>query len=202
VPRLLGDVDAHQLSHQRLQLVVVHHAALDRVEDLLADERRDPQQGTTQGEWQKIHGEPLASAQLVGTRSHPVDDLAEHRHVPALVAHLGEGVVDVGGPGVLVHELAEQGAVEQVLEPDAHGQDVRHLLARQLDALRLGHLVPVGRAEQGHDLRWQEELVRVDGGVPVDVHLGLVRPLDRSTQQALGDDLTVDGGGHGSSREM
>jgi hypothetical protein len=117
--------------------------------------------------------------------------------VPALVAHLGERVVDVGGPVVLVHELAQQGPVEQVLEPDADRQHVGHLLAGQLDPLFLPHLLPVRRAVQRDDLRWQEVLVRIEGRVPVDVHLGLVRPADRPAQQALGDDLAVEGGGHG-----
>jgi hypothetical protein len=105
----------------------------------------------------------------------------------------------VGRAGILARQLVQQGAVEHVLEPDADRQDVGHLLARQLDALLLGHLLPHRGAVERHDRRRQEELLGIDRGVPVDVHLRLVRALDRAAQQSLGDELAVERGGHGAS---
>ncbi len=44
VAGLLGDVNSHEPLHHRLQLGIVHHLPLQRVEDLLADQRGHPQQ--------------------------------------------------------------------------------------------------------------------------------------------------------------
>ena len=52
VAGLLGDMNAHQALHHRLQLGIVHHLSLQRVEDLLTDQRRHPQQRALERERQ------------------------------------------------------------------------------------------------------------------------------------------------------
>jgi hypothetical protein len=42
VPSFFGDVDPHELGHDRLELWVSHVPALLRVKDLLADQGADP----------------------------------------------------------------------------------------------------------------------------------------------------------------
>ena len=46
VAGFLGDVNAHEPLHHWLQFGIVHHLPLQRVEDLLADQRGHPQHGS------------------------------------------------------------------------------------------------------------------------------------------------------------
>jgi hypothetical protein len=86
-----------------------------------------------------------------------------------------------------MHQLTQQSLVEDVLEPDARGQRVDQLLARQVDLLFAGHAVPQRCAVQRDRLRRQEELVGVQRCVPVDVDDRLVGLLDRTAQQSFGE---------------
>ena len=113
-------------------------------------------------------------------------------HVVLSMDYLNGATMYVDG-----EQVAQEQAVEQVLEPDAHREQVHHLLLGELDLLLTGHAVPDVGAVQGAHVRRQEVLVGVDRGVPVDVDDGRVGALDGATEEPVGDRIP---GAFGQSR--
>jgi len=147
----LGDVDLHEPRDDGLQVRVVAHLTLQGVEQFLADEGDDPQQCAAHRHRKEVHDGALPGTHHVWPGPGALDHFAEHRHVPALIAHLGEFIVRGGGRRVGTHQPDQQCPVEQVLEPDAHRQHIRHLLTGEFDPLRNGHRPPqVGPVEREH----------------------------------------------------
>ncbi len=202
VPGLLGDVDPHQLRDDRLQVGVGHDPALLRVEDLLADQGADPQQRAAEEVRECGGEEPVGASHPVGAGADPVDHLAEHRHVPALVTHLGEHVVRERRRRVLTQQLQQQPAVQDVLEPQADREDVGELLAGERDPLLLGELLPVGGAVEGDDLLGEEVLALLERGVPVDRHGRFVRTSDRPADETAGHLVGRECGALGRGRHV
>ncbi len=175
-------MDAEGSRHHRLQLRIIEGSALQCVEDLLAHQCAHPDHRAVQDQLQCGDHQPGRSFGPVRACIDVVDQLAEHRHVPALVAHLGECVVRTVRGRIAVHQLAQQQPVEDVLEPDPDRQDVRQFLPGQLAPLRRSHRFPDLGAVQGDDLRRQEELVRIQWRVPVQIDHGVIGLADRAEQ--------------------
>ena len=128
VPRFLGDMNPHEPLHHWLQIIVVHHLPLQRVEDLLADQGGHPQRGADEGERERVDDHSVISARLHRLGADGLDHLAEHHHVAGLVAEFRQLVVRGAGRRILMHHLAQQRLVEDVLEPDARRKRVDELL--------------------------------------------------------------------------
>src|SRR6202011_1736038 len=54
VARLFGDVNTHEPLDHWLQFGIIHHLPLQRIEDLLADQRRDPQHRSPEPKRQRV----------------------------------------------------------------------------------------------------------------------------------------------------
>ena len=187
VPGFLGHVNSHEPLDHRLQLGVVHHPSLDGVEDLLADQRGDPEHGSLETQRQCVDDDAVPPSRLHRLRADMLDRLAEHHHVPGFVAELGQLVMRGAGRRILVHDLAQQRLIQDVLEPDTGRQGVDEFLSRQLDLLFAGHRVPHRCAVERDALRRQEELVGIERRIPVDVDHRRVRLLHRPLEQTLGE---------------
>ena len=183
VARLLHDVDAVDLAHQRLDALVVRLLALQAVEHLLGDEDR-----AVGGRAPADDGEELAELadrlpRPVGLDAGRVDHAREHLGVAALVGHLGERVLRAGRRRVLGVEVLEQALHEQDLEPQADRGDAAGLVLAELDALLGGEALPELGAVEGDAVLGHPDTVRHERGVPVDVDRGVVGLLRRRLQE-------------------
>ena len=183
VARLLHDVDAVDLAHQRLDALVVRLLALQAVEHLLGDEDR-----AVGGRAPADDGEELAELadrlpRPVGLDACRVDHAREHLGVAALVGHLGERVLRAGRGRVLGVEVLEQALHEQDLEPQADRGDAAGLVLAELDALLGGEALPELGAVEGDPVLGHPDPVRHERGVPVDVDRGVVGLLRRRLQE-------------------
>jgi hypothetical protein len=174
VPRFFGDVDPHHRAHHRLHRLVVEVLALERVEDLFADQRRHPHRGPVQDQRQGLRGALQPAVVAVRPAADVLDERREHRGVPAFVGDLGQRVVHVPGRRVLPVGGTQQHLHEDQLEPDADADGVDQLLPRKLDPLLTRQAVPQRRAVQRNQPFGDEELVLVQRRGPVHVDVRVV----------------------------
>lgn len=78
----------------------------------------------------------------VGGGAGLLDHAGEHHGVAALVGYLGERVADVVAGQGLVVDVPDHQLHQDDLEPDAERAQRRRLVAGEVDALLLAHLLP------------------------------------------------------------
>ena len=108
VTGFFGDVNPHQSLDHRLQFRVIHHLALQRIEDLFTDQGGDPQhRAPLERQGQRVDDHAVVQPRTHRLGADALDGFAEHDHVAGLIAQLGQLVMRRVARGVLVQDGAQ-----------------------------------------------------------------------------------------------
>ncbi len=191
MPGLLDDVDPGDAADQRLDALVGEGQALHPVEDLLAEEGAGEGAGGGGDGLQDPREVVVEAGDRVLGGSGLLDHAGEHHRVAALVGDLGERVADVLAGQGLVVDVSDHELHEDDLEPDAERAERRRLVAGEVDALLLPHLLPQRGVVEGEQFRRPVVLALDRRGVPVEFLVGVEGVLGRGFEQSLGYLLAV-----------